>query len=190
MILYPPQKSGLLRSSSPASIFWTVSLIWVTWVSEYYQLGFIVWQRLALRRAESTGLAFDWPLGEVIVAFFGVDFGHDSSDSDLPVQGRPVERNRDFAVVRDFVSFGAFIVGEENESSSADFFQQNEAVVGEAVLIDSAETHHVGFDSFLDGSGLGEPLLELLERVIIETLDERSIPCARTGRCGTLCARF
>ena len=161
----------------------------LSWMSSTYQLAFVVWQGPALRRAERAGLALDWALAEVVVAFFGVDFGHDSSNPDLPVQRGPVKCDRDFAVVGDLVCFGAFIVGEEHKPACAHFFQKNEAVVGEAVRIDCAQAHHVRLDRFLEVSYLRKPILELLERVFVETLVETGVPCARRGRCGTLCAR-
>lgn len=154
-----------------------------------YQFALVVRQRLALRRAKRSCLALDRPLTEVLVAVFGVDLGHDPSHPDLPVQRGPVKRNRDFAVVSDFIGLGAFIVGKEHEAACANFFQKHEAVVGEAVRVDCAETHHVRLDSFLDFSRMREPLLELLERVFIEALGESAVPSARTGRCGTLCVR-
>ncbi len=101
---------------------------------------------------------------EVFVGFRRAEFRNAAGDTDLPVEGGPVEHQRGVRIAGEFPALAALVVGEEREASGVDAFQQNHSCGGFAGGGNRGERHrgrffHAGCARFV------EPLPDLPDRI-------------------------
>ncbi len=121
-------------------------------------------QHTALARGPGAQPAFEGACKKIFEGLGSGDFFGPAGKVHLPAQGEPGEGESDLWVFGYLAGFDAFVVGEKNESSGVEAFEQDGAGSGARIGRGGGENHGGGF--VLGGlADLVEPFLELLEGV-------------------------
>jgi hypoxanthine phosphoribosyltransferase len=120
---------------------------------------FATWDDLALLRDPGTDLVTRRTRREIGFRVFARQFGDAPAHGHLVMALCPQEHRSRFGCLRQFLSFAAFIVGEELEAAIVQPFQEHGARAGSSVQADGGQGHSIGFGKFVL-QGIAQPRLK------------------------------